>query len=44
MARGAFLRETVVPLLDTCLHPELDRRSYERYVAMKTRYGIEPGG
>jgi len=40
MARGAFLRETVVPLLDTCLHPELDRRSYERYVAMKTRYGM----
>lgn len=44
MARGAFLRETLVPLLDTYLDPELDRRSYERYVAMKTRYGIEPGG
>lgn len=42
MARGTFLRETLVPLLDTYLGPELDRKSYERYVAMKTRYGVEP--
>ena len=40
MARGAFLRERLVPLLDTCLSPELDRRSYERYRAMKERYGL----
>ena len=40
MARGAFLRERIVPLLDTWLSPELDGRSHERYAAMKARYGI----
>jgi hypothetical protein len=40
MARGACLRETLVPILDRHLAPELDRRSYERYRAMKERYGI----
>lgn len=40
MARGAFLRDTLVPLLDLHLHPELDQRSYRRYAAMKARYGI----
>ena len=44
MARGVHLRETLVPLLDNYLRPELDRRSYQRYVAMKTRYGIDPPG
>ena len=41
MARGAFLRETIVPLLDRYLHPDLDHRSYQRYVAMKARYRME---
>ena len=40
MARGAFLRERIVPLLDVWLTPELDGRSHERYAAMKARYGI----
>ena len=40
MARGAFLRERLVPLLDVHLSPDLDQRSHERYNAMKTRYGI----
>ena len=40
MARGAFLRERIVPLLDNSLSPELDRRTYDRYTAMKSRYGI----
>ena len=40
MARGAFLRERIVPLLDACLGPELDGRSYQRYRAMKQRYGL----
>lgn len=41
MARGAYLRETLVPLLDRHLLPELDQRSCRRYAAMKARYGIE---
>lgn len=40
MARGAFLRERLVPLLDAYLSPDLDERTYRRYVAMKNRYGI----
>jgi hypothetical protein len=40
MARGPFLRERIVPLLDAWLSPELDGHSHERYTAMKARYGI----
>lgn len=40
MARGRCLRETLAPLLDRSLTPEIDRRSYERYQEMKTRYGL----
>jgi hypothetical protein len=40
MARGAYLRETLVPLLDGALSPELDTPSYQRYQAMKERYGL----
>lgn len=40
MARGAFLRERLVPLLDACLSPDLDERSYRRFTEMKARYGI----
>jgi hypothetical protein len=40
MARGAFLREQLVPLLDSYLTPDLDGRSYSRYREMKTRYGV----
>ncbi len=40
MARGAYLRDVLVPLLDLYLHPDLDGQSYGRYVAMKQRYRI----
>jgi hypothetical protein len=40
MARGAFLRETLVPLLDRHLTPELDVQAWSRYGAMKTRYRL----
>ncbi len=40
MARGPFLREVLVPLLDRALRPELDARTYARYRAMKERYGL----
>jgi hypothetical protein len=41
MARGAFLREELMPLLEMHLSPELDRYSYERLEAMKVRYQRE---
>jgi hypothetical protein len=52
MARGSYLRDVLVPLLDACLTPELDAKSAERYAQMKVRYqrrlglpdGAEPGG
>lgn len=40
MARGAYLRETLVPLLDAAMSPEIDEPSYQRYQAMKERYGL----
>ena len=40
MARGTFLRETLVPLLDRHLSEDLDRRAAGRYAEMKRRYGI----
>ena len=40
MARGRYLRETLVPLLDRYLSPSLDARSFARYVAMKDRYQL----
>jgi hypothetical protein len=42
MARGPFLREVMVPLLDRCLNPDLDGRSWDRYQAMKARYHLDP--
>jgi hypothetical protein len=46
MARGAFLRDEMVPLLDRHLRPGLDGWAYQRYSNMKTRYGLwqEPDG
>lgn len=40
MARGAFLRERLVPLLDARLSPALDARVDARYREMKRRYGL----
>lgn len=38
MARGTFLRDELVPLLDRYLAAEMDGKSYARYRAMKERY------
>ncbi len=40
MARGVFLRQELVPLLDEFLAPGLDRKAYTRYQAMKERYRL----
>lgn len=40
MARGAYLRETLVPILDAHLTPELDAKSFGRYQDMKERYDL----
>lgn len=40
MARGPYLREVIVPLLDHHLLPSLDTKSYGRYQAMKQRYRL----
>ncbi|HET6381328.1 MAG TPA: hypothetical protein VFH63_09935 [candidate division Zixibacteria bacterium] len=40
MARGAYLRETLIPALDRAMSPELDGHAWERYRAMKDRYGL----
>lgn len=39
MARGAHLRQ-LLPLLDEHLRPEHSQRVYDRFLAMKTRYGL----
>ena len=40
MARGPFLRQVLIPLLDRHFQPDHSERAYERYLAMKTRYGL----
>ena len=40
MARGAFLREQLLPILDRHLSPELDGKAWARYSEMKERYGL----
>ena len=40
MARGPFLRDELVPLLDRLLSPALDRHSFERFQLMKARYPL----
>ena len=40
MARGEFLRDALVPVLDRYLTPELDGRAYARYAEMKERYRL----
>ena len=40
MARGAFLREVMVPLLDRHLTAALDEQTFARYAAMKARYRL----
>ncbi|HEV2260401.1 MAG TPA: hypothetical protein VGS06_45425 [Streptosporangiaceae bacterium] len=38
MARGAFLRDELGPVLDRFLSPGLDQHSFDRYQLMKARY------
>ena len=38
MARGAFLRDELAPVLDQFLSPDLDQHSFDRYQLMKARY------
>jgi hypothetical protein len=40
MARGAFLREVLVPLLNRRLVPSIDAYGYRRFVDMKATYGL----
>jgi hypothetical protein len=40
MARGSFLRDQLLPLLDDHLTPELDGKAYARLADMKERYGL----
>jgi hypothetical protein len=44
MARGAYLREVLAPLLDQHLTPDLDAKAYSRYREMKERYGFDRPG
>jgi hypothetical protein len=38
MARGRFLKDELVPVLDRYLSPSLDRHSFDRYQLMKAHY------
>jgi hypothetical protein len=38
MARGPFLRDVLLPILDRRLTPELDGPAYDRYREMRLRY------
>ena len=44
MARGPFLREELVPILDRFLDPARDTWSAERYAGMKATYGLGNSG
>ena len=44
MARGSFLRDEIVPVLDAALSREFDRPSYERFFEMRRRYAGRLGG
>jgi hypothetical protein len=43
MARGPFLRDELVPILDRWLSPDLDRHCFDRFQLMKARYLQEAG-
>jgi hypothetical protein len=44
MARGTYLRDTLLPILEEGLSPDLDQPAYQRFQAMKARYAgrLEP--
>jgi hypothetical protein len=40
MARGTYLKEVLLPILDARMSPEFDTHSWDRYQAMRRRYGL----
>ena len=40
MARGTYLAETLMPILEEHLSPELDQKAFDRFTDMKQRYGL----
>ncbi|HEX2193603.1 MAG TPA: hypothetical protein VHK63_01365 [Candidatus Limnocylindria bacterium] len=40
MARGSYLRDTLLPALEAGLSPDLDEHSWHRFQAMKQRYRL----
>ena len=43
MARGAYLRDELVPLLERGLSPDLDGHSWQRFLRMRTTYTRQLG-
>jgi hypothetical protein len=43
-ATGPFLSRTLVPILDGHLHPRYSRKAFQRYLAMRHRYGLGVSG
>jgi hypothetical protein len=43
MARGAFLRETLLPVLDRRLSPDVDGHSWQRFAQMRDAYARQLG-
>lgn len=41
MARSAFLRDELIPILDAHFRAEHSQRAWDRYQSMKRRYGLE---
>jgi hypothetical protein len=41
MARGAFLREVLLPLVEERLSTDLDEHAYRRFVEMRDRYAAQ---
>lgn len=42
MARGRFLRDTLLPILEAHLRPEHSGRAWSRYQEMRARYRLDP--
>ena len=42
MARGPFLRSTLLPILERHLRPEHSVRAWQRYQEMRQRYRLDP--
>ncbi|MDH3584150.1 MAG: hypothetical protein OER86_08035 [Phycisphaerae bacterium] len=43
MVRGQALREQLMPVLESCLTPEVDAYAFERFEKMKSRYPRQLG-